>query len=100
MFLFCTMLIEGTQASDLHHWTGLFDWYGNACLRLSESNCVSALSLSPSVSCLIDTVSLNSATQEDEMGRLYLSNMDFIKCGVPASMIAALVRLAAVHEPL
>lgn len=25
------------------------------------------------------------------MGRLYLSNIDFLKCGVPASMIAALV---------
>jgi len=32
-----------------------------------------------------------AATQEDEMGQLYLSNMDFIKCGVPASIIAALV---------
>ena len=25
------------------------------------------------------------------MGQLYLSNIDFIKCGVPASIIAALV---------
>ncbi len=32
-----------------------------------------------------------SATQEDEMGQLYLSNIDFLKCGVPASIIAALV---------
>lgn len=32
-----------------------------------------------------------AATQEDEMGQLYLSNIDFIKCGVPASIIAALV---------
>ena len=25
------------------------------------------------------------------MGQLYLSNVDFLKCGVPASIIAALV---------
>ncbi|KAI0259100.1 SPX domain-containing protein [Gloeopeniophorella convolvens] len=32
-----------------------------------------------------------AATQEDEMGQLYLSNVDFLKNGVPASAIAALV---------
>ncbi|KAF8339631.1 SPX domain-containing protein [Cantharellus anzutake] len=32
-----------------------------------------------------------AATQEDDMGELYLSNIDFLKCGVPASIIAALV---------
>ncbi|KAH9981901.1 SPX domain-containing protein [Russula compacta] len=32
-----------------------------------------------------------AATQEDEMGQLYLSNVDFLKNGVPASVIAALV---------
>jgi len=32
-----------------------------------------------------------AATQEDELGQLYLSNVDFLKNGVPASMIAALV---------
>ncbi|TRM57048.1 SPX domain-containing protein, partial [Schizophyllum amplum] len=31
------------------------------------------------------------ATQEDEMGDLYLSNIDFLKNGVPASIIATLV---------
>jgi hypothetical protein len=31
------------------------------------------------------------ATQEDEMGQLYLTNVDFLKNGVPASVIAALV---------
>ena len=31
------------------------------------------------------------ATQEDDMGQLYLSNVDFLKNGVPASIIAALV---------
>ncbi|KAI0319073.1 SPX domain-containing protein [Amylostereum chailletii] len=34
---------------------------------------------------------LLSATQEDEMGQLYLSNVDFLKNGVPASAIATLV---------
>ncbi|TDL25556.1 SPX-domain-containing protein [Rickenella mellea] len=32
-----------------------------------------------------------AATQEDEMGTLYLSNIDFLKNGVPASIIATLV---------
>ncbi|KAJ7680049.1 SPX domain-containing protein [Mycena rosella] len=32
-----------------------------------------------------------AATQEDEMGVLYLSNVDFLKNGVPASIIATLV---------
>ncbi|KAI0288956.1 SPX domain-containing protein [Russula brevipes] len=32
-----------------------------------------------------------AATQEDEMGQLYLTNVDFLKNGVPASVIAALV---------
>ncbi|KAA1467267.1 Sodium/sulfate symporter [Dentipellis sp. KUC8613] len=32
-----------------------------------------------------------AATQEDEMGQLYLSNVDFLKNGVPASVIATLV---------
>ncbi|KAH9070821.1 SPX-domain-containing protein [Lactarius deliciosus] len=32
-----------------------------------------------------------AATQEDEMGQLYLTNVDFLKNGVPASIIAALV---------
>ncbi|KAI0667948.1 Sodium/sulfate symporter [Trametes maxima] len=32
-----------------------------------------------------------AATQEDEMGQLYLSNVDFLKNGVPASVIATFV---------
>ncbi|TEB31586.1 SPX-domain-containing protein [Coprinellus micaceus] len=32
-----------------------------------------------------------AATQEDELGNLYLTNMDFLKNGVPASIIATLV---------
>lgn len=32
-----------------------------------------------------------AAAQEDELGRLYLTNMDFLKNGVPASIIATLV---------
>ncbi|RXW22189.1 hypothetical protein EST38_g3659 [Candolleomyces aberdarensis] len=32
-----------------------------------------------------------AATQEDELGELYLTNMDFLKNGVPASIIATLV---------
>ncbi|KAF8646286.1 hypothetical protein AX16_007284 [Volvariella volvacea WC 439] len=32
-----------------------------------------------------------AATQEDELGELYLSNVDFLRNGVPASMIATLV---------
>jgi len=33
----------------------------------------------------------NSATQENEMGELYLTNIDFLKNGVPSSIIATLV---------
>ena len=36
---------------------------------------------------------VTSATQEDEMGQLYLTNVDFLKNGVPASVLAALVRV-------
>ncbi|KAL4062174.1 SPX domain-containing protein [Scleroderma citrinum] len=32
-----------------------------------------------------------AATQEDDLGRLYLTNVDFLKNGVPASIIATLV---------
>jgi phosphate transporter len=32
-----------------------------------------------------------AAAQEDELGQLYLSNIDFLKNGVPASIIATLV---------
>jgi len=33
----------------------------------------------------------NSATQEDELGQLYLTNVDFLKNGVPASIVATFV---------
>jgi len=32
-----------------------------------------------------------AATQEDELGELYLTNIDFLKNGVPASIIATIV---------
>ncbi|KAG9127238.1 low-affinity phosphate transporter [Ceratobasidium sp. 392] len=32
-----------------------------------------------------------AATQEDEMGKVYLTNMDFLKNGVPASAVATMV---------
>lgn len=38
---------------------------------------------------------MTSAAQEDDLGRLYLSNVDFLKNGVPASIIATLVRSAS-----
>lgn len=34
------------------------------------------------------------ATQEDELGELYLSNVDFLANGVPASIVATLVSLS------
>lgn len=39
-----------------------------------------------------DSLCMISAAQEDELGRLYLTNVDFLKNGVPASIIATLVR--------
>ncbi len=38
-----------------------------------------------------------SATQENELGELYLSNVDFLKNGVPASIIATLVSLLFIN---
>jgi hypothetical protein len=40
-----------------------------------------------------DSLGFFSATVEDELGELYLSNVDFLKNGVPASIIATLVSL-------
>jgi uncharacterized membrane protein YczE len=40
-----------------------------------------------------------SATQEDELGELYLSNVDFLKNGVPASIIATAVSTGGVVRP-
>lgn len=45
----------------------------------------------PSSKILVSLTTTNSATQEDELGQLYLSNVDFLKNGVPASIIAAFV---------
>ena len=40
---------------------------------------------------LVSLTAANSATQEDELGQLYLSNVDFLKNGVPASIVATFV---------
>lgn len=69
---------------------------GNASFRVPQPNCVSALMMFGS---LVFSYfgRFYSASQEDEMGQLYLSNVDFLKCGVPASIIAALVS-DSLHE--
>jgi phosphate transporter len=36
---------------------------------------------------------MDGAGQEDDLGVLYLSNVDFLKNGVPASIIATVVSL-------
>lgn len=42
--------------------------------------------------CVIYSLSVTaSANQENDMGQLYLSNIDFLKNGVPASVISAMV---------
>ena len=33
------------------------------------------------------------AAQEDDLGQVYLTNVDFLKNGIPASIIATLVRI-------
>ncbi len=64
----------------------MFGWYGNARLWVSQSDCVShQYTLARSIHLSF------SATQENELGELYLSNVDFLKNGVPASIIATLV---------
>jgi phosphate transporter len=45
----------------------------------------------PSSQILAYLTATKSATQEDELGQLYLSNVDFLKNGVPASIVAAFV---------
>lgn len=37
-------------------------------------------------------VGSSRAAQEDDLGQVYLTNVDFLKNGIPASIIAALVR--------
>ncbi|KAG8740729.1 low-affinity phosphate transporter [Ceratobasidium sp. 414] len=39
-----------------------------------------------------------AATQEDEMGKVYLTNTDFLKNGVPASVVATMAR-STTHGP-
>ena len=71
----------------------MFDWDGYARFWISQSNRVSyrVLFYSSAEPEHMSTWGLYSATQEDELGQLYLSNVDFLKNGVPASIIAALV---------
>jgi beta-N-acetylglucosaminidase len=38
------------------------------------------------------------AAQENEVGELYLTNVDFLKNGVPASVIATLVSIQGLHS--
>jgi hypothetical protein len=44
------------------------------------------------------TIESNRATQEDEMGQRYLANVDFLKTGVPASIVAATVNIVSQYE--
>lgn len=41
-----------------------------------------------------------SATQEDALGEFYLSNVDFLKNGVPASIIATAVSLSSARSKI
>lgn len=66
----------------------MFHGDGYACLRVPKPDRVSLNYLS--VSQLVER-DLSRATQEDELGQLYLSNIDFLKNGIPASIIATLV---------
>lgn len=63
----------------------MFHWNGYACFRFPEPDCVGCFRL------LFCQTHLRSANQEDARGHLYLTNIDFLKNGVPASFIAALV---------
>ena len=54
----------------------------------------------PSGNILVSLTTTTSATQEDELGQLYLSNVDFLKNGVPASIVATFVStLEEIHVP-
>jgi phosphate transporter len=75
----------------LHHRTHLFRRHGDAGVRISEPNCVRVSSLVPFVYHRHIPCGNQRATQEDELGELYLTNIDFLKNGVPSSIIATLV---------
>jgi phosphate transporter len=86
---------QPSKSPHFHHWACLLHWDGDACLGVSQSDCVRPPS-HPSFYSAENPFSIR-ATQEDEMGQLYLTNVDFLKNGVPASVIAALVSLPLIH---
>ena len=81
---------QPSKSPHFHHWACLLHWDGDACLGVPQSDCVRPPSHHSFHSGGENPFSIR-ATQEDEMGQLYLTNVDFLKNGVPASVIAALV---------
>ncbi len=86
---------QPSKSSHCHNWACLLHRDGYACLRIPQSDCVRPLSHPPFYPA--ENPFSIRATQEDEMGQLYLTNVDFLKNGVPASVIAALVSVALIH---
>jgi phosphate transporter len=77
-------------AAHLSHRPHLLDGHGHARLGVPEPDRVRVFPLRAGPRTGVDGVD-RSAAQEDEVGQLYLSNVDFLKNGVPASVLATLV---------
>jgi hypothetical protein len=75
----------------------MLDWNGDAGIWLSQSDSVRQLYERSGT--LVDFV-FHRATQTDDVGELYLSNVDFLKNGVPASIIAAIVCTTQYYSPV
>lgn len=83
------------ESVDFPHRSHLLRWNGYARLWVPEPNCVCGAI--PWLHVFVLTSLSCSATQEDDMGQLYLTNIDFLKNGVPASIIATMVRFSSIY---
>lgn len=87
---------QSRQLAHLPHGFDLLYGDGYAGVWLPEPTRVRLISLSMSFRNSRShgtRVGLCRAAQEDDLGQVYLTNVDFLKNGIPASFIAALVRV-------
>lgn len=74
----------------------MFHGDGYAGVWLPEPTCVRRILACISFVARADTAHMcwiASAAQEDDLGQVYLTNVDFLKNGIPASIIATAVRI-------
>ena len=88
--------LPGNQANLLIFITGLVCSTG---MGMPVSGFPNQTAYVPPLYCQESNLFSIRATQEDDMGQLYLTNVDFLKNGIPASVIAALVCVAHPSSP-